>query len=382
MKLTVKKSSLEACVKNLRKVINKKNVLPIMADIMFDVDEEKKTATLSASDTEIWLQFTIQLDDAQGHGKFCVSAQQLQAMMSELKEQPLTMIATTESTNIVTMEYENGSAHCPIDNADEYPMPAPIDVATDVCYNFDAGIMNDAIKRSLFAICTDEVRIVLNGVYLNFHDRQLDTVATNGMIMIRNESPIDENMTSAMILPKKVAKIMPDIIGNNYVNITTHYNFCKVEVQDDIMTIFQFRTIEGKYPNYNSVIPEASAHTVACDRLTLLSALNAVSPFTNDSSNMVVLEFKQNGVLEISGEDVDMSSGANVTIGMEGYEGEPMAIGMKGSSIISILQKLPSSSVILSFDDPSKAVTVRPADKSEGDDETITCLLMPMLIND
>ena len=382
MKLTVKKSSLEACVKNLRKVINKKNVLPIMADIMFDVDEEKKTATLSASDTEIWLQSTIQLDDAQGHGKFCVSAQQLQAMMSELKEQPLTLIATTESTNIFTMEYENGSAHCAIDNADEYPMPAPIDVATDVCYNFDAGIMNDAIKRSLFAICTDEVRIVLNGVYLNFHDRQLDTVATNGMIMIRNESPIDENMTSAMILPKKVAKIMPDIIGNNYVNITTHYNFCKVEVQDDIMTIFQFRTIEGKYPNYNSVIPEASAHTVACDRLTLLSALNAVSPFTNDSSNMVVLEFKQNGVLEISGEDVDMSSGANVTIGMEGYEGEPMAIGMKGSSIISILQKLPSSSVILSFDDPSKAITVRPADKSEGDDENITCLLMPMLIND
>ena len=382
MKLTVKKSSLEACVKNLRKVINKKNVLPIMADIMFDVDEEKKTATLSASDTEIWLTYTIQLDDAKGHGKFCVPAQQLQAMMSELKEQPLTLIATTESTNIFTMEYENGSAHCAIDNADEYPMPAPIDVATDVCYNFNAGIMNNAIKRSLFATSTDETRIVLNGVYLNFHDRQLDIVATNGMIMIRNESPIDENMTSAMILPKKVANIMPDIIGNNYVNITTHYNFCKVEVQDDIMTIFQFRTIEGKYPNYNSVIPEASAHTVACDRLTLLSALKAVSPFTNDSSNMVVLEFKQNGVLEISGEDVYISSGANVTIGMEGYEGEPMAIGMKGSSIISILQKLPSSSVILSFDDPSKAITVRPADKSEGDDETITCLLMPMLIND
>ena len=175
MKLTVQKSRLEACVKNLRKVINKKNVLPIMADIMFDVDEEKKTATLSASDTEIWLTYTIQLEDAQGHGKFCVTAQQLQAMMSELKEQPLTLIATTESTNIFTMVYENGSAHCAIDNADEYPMPTPMKVATDVCYNFDAGIMNDAIKRSLFAMSTDETRIVLNGVYLNFHNRQLDT---------------------------------------------------------------------------------------------------------------------------------------------------------------------------------------------------------------
>jgi DNA polymerase-3 subunit beta len=382
MKLTVTKSRLEACVKNLRKVINKKNVLPIMSDIMFDVDEEKKTATLSASDTEIWLTYTIQLEDAQGHGKFCVPAQQLQAMMSELKEQPLTLIATTESTNIFTMEYENGSAHCAIDNADEYPMPAPMKVATDVCYNFDAGIMNDAIKRSLFAMATDEFRIVLNGVYLNFHNRQLDTVATNGMIIIRNESPIDENMTSAMILPKKVANIMPDIVGDNYVNIITHDNFCKVEVQDNIMTIFQFRTIEGKYPNYNSVIPEASVHTVACDRLTLLSALKAVSPFTNDSSNMAVLTFNPNGVLEISGEDADISSGANVTIGMEGYDGEPMAIGMKASAIISILQKLSSFSVSLSFDDPNKAIMICPADKSEGDKETITCLLMPMLIND
>ena len=123
MKFIVNKSSLEAAVKNLYKVIDPKAALPILGNILFDVDESGLVVYLTASDSEITLKYEIALDLAEGSGKFCVSADRLADMLGELKDQPLTILATTESDMKFTLEYEDGSAYCAIENADEYPLP-------------------------------------------------------------------------------------------------------------------------------------------------------------------------------------------------------------------------------------------------------------------
>lgn len=124
MKIIVSKNSLEVAVKNLVKVINPKNALPILNNILFDVHEKAKVARLMASDSEVTLCYEVPLDECEGGGRFCVGAQTLVAMMAEVSEQPLTITATTESDMKFTMIYAQGSAFCQIENADEYPIPA------------------------------------------------------------------------------------------------------------------------------------------------------------------------------------------------------------------------------------------------------------------
>lgn len=383
MKIIIKKSSLEACVKNLSKVINRKNAMPILGDILFDVNDQEKTVKLTASDSEIWLNYQLPLDEVDGGGRFCVAANILLAMLEGASDQPLTILANHEGNQQLELTHDNGAAHCPIENADEYPMATTITVGEDNIVGFDGQILTTAVKRSLFACATNELRPPLTGVYLNFFDGQLDVVASDGHVIIRSEIPTNENhsLPVGILLPRKVANILPDIIGGREISICKHDANCQIDVKNDYATTLQFRCIEGNYPKYQALLMTTKTYTVTCDRLSLLSALKAVKPFTPDSSNMVSLTFNEESEIVVQGEDYDFGISSNIIIGMDGYEGYLMSIGMKAATLINILQRLNSHSVELLFDDPTHPVIIRPADKAEDDKETITCLQMPMLLN-
>lgn len=379
MKLIVKKSSLEVCVKNLVRVINPKNALPILGDILFDVNEQEKTARLTASDSEITLNYTVMLDECEGGGRFCVGAETLAAMLSEVSEQPLTIIATTESDMKFTLSYENGKAYSPIENADEYPTPVQPNADT-LLVTVDCAMLKRTIKRSLWATANDDLRPVMNGIEFNFECDNCDVVASDGHAFIKNAETVDHvNESGSFIMPKKVAKILPDLLGEGDIDLMFDERLCTIE-QDGMA--LQFRCIEGKYPNYNSIIPKEHKHEVRCDRAALLSALRAVSPFTPESSNMVTLTFCPNNRLEVTGDNFDFAIGAEKAIYIDGYEGETMSIGIKASNIITLLTKLMFMEVTMKFNDPSRAVIIEAVDESDDPQERITGLTMPMLIND
>ena len=170
MKLIVKKSSLEVCVKNLVRVINTKNALPILGDILFDVNETAKTARLTASDSEVTLSTEVILDECEGGGRFCVGATTLAAMLAEVSEQPVTITATTESDQKFTITYAQGSAFCPLENADEYPMPQT-EAYNEKLDGLKADYLRDALKRSMWATANDDLRPVMNGMYFDQADR-------------------------------------------------------------------------------------------------------------------------------------------------------------------------------------------------------------------
>lgn len=378
MKIVVGKTSLETCVKNLCKVINTKNALPILNNIRFDVDEKEKKAKLSASDSEIWLTYTVMLDVVEGGGSFCVNARWLAAMLTEVTEQPLTIIATTETTNMFTIEYQDGSSFCPIDNAEEYPEPRPAPEKTSMV-TVNTDILKRTIKRSLWSTADDDLRPVMNGIFFDFEVDRLDVVATDGHHMIKSSNILnDVNESGSFIMLKKVAKIISDILDFGDIIMEFDDKICSINTGS---VTLQFIFIEGKYPNYNSIIPTESKYEIGCDRYQLLKALMAVSPFSNESSNMIVLTF-DGDTLEVSGNDYDMSIGARKSISIEGNVGEKISIGAKASPLITMISKLKSNDLILKFSDPSHAIVIEPSEDSDDDTEQITGLTMPMYLND
>ena len=138
------------------------------------------------------------------------------------------------------------------------------------------------------------------------------------------------------------------------------------------------RLIEGRYPNYNSVIPQNNPNQLTVDRQTLLAALRRVQPFANDSSNLIRFHV-EGGTLQLDAEDYDFSKTATERMSCS-YNGQPMSIGFKGSSFIEILSNFDCQDVILQLADPSRAGLVLPSEQPENQD--VLMLMMPMLIND
>ena len=138
------------------------------------------------------------------------------------------------------------------------------------------------------------------------------------------------------------------------------------------------RFIEGRYPNYNSVIPQNNPNKIVLDRMTLLNALKRVSVFSNQASNLIKLQLSDKDIV-VSAQDIDFSTAAEETIPCD-YTGAPMNIGFKSNFLIEILNNIPATDISLELSDPSRAGIILPTENEENED--LLMLLMPMMLND
>ena len=377
MKFIISKTALEMAVKNICRVINPKNALPILADILCMVDEERKTITMTGSDSEAWLTYQLQLQECEGGGPFCIGADLLRDALAELTEQPLTILATTESDNRFTLKHESGPTVLPMELSDEYPTPRRIDSSVNE-WTLESGMLKRVLKRSMFATANDDLRPVMNGVYFDQQDGVLNIVASDGHVLIRNAEEVD-NLPDSFIMTKKAANLLPTLMdGDDEVVMT--FDDRAVRVEQGMMS-FTFLMVEGKYPNYMSVIPQDAPYSLTADRPALLKALRNVAHFTNNSSRLVKLTMLSNQTMELRGEDFDYSTEATDRIGIDYPAGRDMTLGVKADSIIDELSRIIEPKVTIHFTDPSRAVTINPIDPLYQGEE-ITMLLMPMLVNE
>ena len=384
MKLIVSKTAIEMAVKNICRVINPKNALPILGDVLCEANQAEKTLQLTGSDSETWLQATLMLEECEGEGRFCVSATSLLDALTPLSEQPVTILATTESDNRFTLEHQSGKAYFPIDNADEYPTPQPTGADSQLI-EMDAKELATAIQVVGWATANDDLRPVMAGVYFDIMQDKTVVTASDGHVLMKYTTREDgSGPVGSFIMPKKVAKLLPQMLD------WKEYDSCDVMFTERQATIEQsnwsltFRLVEGKYPNYESVIPKDSPFWMRADRSQFQNSVRKVSPFTNESSMMLRCTIKNNGLL-IVGEDYDFSMGAEDQVLIESNNPQAVTIGLKSSALLAVLQKIPGMNVEVDYTDPSRAVTIIEAideeEKSKRKGEVLG-LLMPMLVND
>ena len=384
MKLIVSKTAIEMAVKNICRVINPKNALPILGDVLCEANQAEKTLQLTGSDSETWLQATLMLEECEGEGRFCVSATSLLDALTPLSEQPVTILATTESDNRFTLEHQSGKAYFPIDNADEYPTPQPTGADSQLI-EMDAKELATAIQVVGWATANDDLRPVMAGVYFDIMQDKTVVTASDGHVLMKYTTREDgSGPVGSFIMPKKVAKLLPQMLD------WKEYDSCDVMFTERQATIEQsnwsltFRLVEGKYPNYESVIPKDSPFWMRADRSQLQNSVRKVSPFTNESSLMLRCTIKNNGLL-IVGEDYDFSMGAEDQVLIESNNPQAVTIGLKSSSLLAVLQKIPGMNVEVDYTDPSRAVIIIEAideeEKSKRKGEVLG-LLMPMLVNE
>ena len=374
MRFTVSSTALSSKLNALSRVINSKNSLPILADFVFDIQDN--VLTLTASDSENVMKTEVVLNESNGNGRFAIGNHDLLEAVKGFSEQPITF-DVDQQVNIAKISYQNGLFSLPVESAEEYPSTQSIsDNATEIVIT--NALLAENINRSLFATAQDELRPVMNGIYFDLTPDYLAIVASDGHKLVRNKVlNIRSEQPASFILPKKPASLLKNLLGKDGEDVIIRFDErnAQIDFGDGVITC---RLIEGRYPNYNSVIPQSNPNQLTVDRLGLLAALRRVQPFANDSSNLIRFHV-EGGTLQLDAEDYDFSKTATERMSCQ-YDGQPMSIGFKGSSFIEILSNFDCPDVLIQLADPSRAGLVLPSEQPENQD--VLMLMMPMLIND
>ena len=374
MRFTVSSTALSSKLNALSRVINSKNSLPILADFVFDIQDN--VLHLTASDSENVMKTQVELTESDGNGRFAVGNHDLLEAVKGFSEQPITF-DVDQQANIAKISYQNGMFSLPVESADEYPVTQTVsDSATEIV--IESAVLAENITRSLFATAQDELRPVMNGIYFDLTPECLSIVASDGHKLVRNKIlNIHSEQPASFILPKKPASLLKTLLSKDGEDVIIRFDErnALIDYTDGEITC---RLIEGRYPNYNSVIPQSNPNQLTVDRLGLLAALRRVQPFSSDSSNLIRFHV-EGGTLQLDAEDYDFSKTATERMACQ-YEGQPMSIGFKGSSFIEILGNFDCPEVLIQLADPSRAGLVLPTEQTENQD--VLMLMMPMLIND
>jgi DNA polymerase-3 subunit beta len=374
MRFTLSSSALSSRLSILSKVINSKNALPILDCFLFEV--VNNTLTITASDSENVMKTSMPLDDSDGEGKFAVNNRTILDAVKELPEQPLTIDVDTQSY-VIKVIYQNGLYNFTGQNAEEYPMAQTMPEGA-FTLTLASNVLSDNITRSVFATATEELRPVMNGIYFDLTPDALAIVASDGHKLVRNRNfSIKTETPTSFILPKKPANLLKGVLAKDDSEVIMRFDDRNAEITFGD-TVLLCRLIEGRYPNYNSVIPQDNPNQLTIDRKVLIGALRRVLPFASESSQLVRLHLEA-GKLEISSEDIDFATSAKEEIPCD-YNGNIMSIGFKGTSLSDILNNLASNEVELQLADPSRPCLIVPSEQPENED--ILMLIMPMLLND
>ena len=374
MKFTISSSKLFSQLQAVSRVINNKNSLPILDDVLFDlVGNELK---LTASDGETTIRTSIEVDGVEGSGKVASAAKLLLETLKEFSEQPLAF-TIDENNFAVSMVSPNGTYSFVGVNGNEYPeMPGAEMGARELA--IPANVLQSAIEKTIFATADDDLRPVMNGIFFDIAEDKVTMVATDAHRLVRySNTGVKPGVVASFILPKKPASLLKNLLAKeeNEVKVTFGAKNARFEFGS---TIIVCRQIEGRFPNYNAVIPQSNQNIVTVDRQTIINACKRVAVFANNGTAQLRLTLTENSI-KISAQDIDFSTSAEETITCD-YNGTPMAIGFKAPFLIDLLGSITSADVLLKLADPARAGLLLPAENEENED--VLMLLMPMLLND
>jgi len=373
MKFNVSSTKLFAQLQAVSRVIASKNSLQILEDVLFDLQGEQ--LTLTASDGETTIRTTLPVENPQGEGKVAFGARLLLDTLKEFPEQPLTFLIDDQNFGL-NITSANGTYSFVGANGQEYPeMPAEEGGNT---LTMPANVLLDAINKTIFCTADDELRPVMNGIFFDLAEDKITLVATDAHRLVRYiNTSVHVPQATNFILPKKPAMLLRQVLAKETEDVLITFGQKNAKFAFG-QTVIVCRQIEGRFPNYNAVIPQNNQNKVIVDRQTIVNACKRVAVFANTGTSLLKLALSENQI-KISAQDIDFSTSAEETIACD-YSGMPMAIGFKAPFLIEILSSIASQDVILELAAPARAGLILPAENEEN--QELLILLMPMLLNE
>ena len=372
MKFIVSSYSLLKKLQILLDVVNATNTLPILDNFLFQIN--KNSLKVTSSDLETTMSTTLEIE-SESSGEIAVPARLLVDALKNFAEQPLTF--STQEDSILEINANDGKYRISFVSAEEYPKP--IEIKDSTLTSLNGGILSKAINSTIFATGNDDLRPVMSGVFFQFSTKNVILVGTDAHKLVRyTRNDIVSDGNSEFIMPKKALQVLKKTILTDSENdVSIEYNETNAKFTFENYSL-SCRLIEGKYPNYEAVIPKENPNKLIIERILLLNSVKRVGIFSNKSTNQI--KFKIAGSeLNISAEDYDYNNKAEERISCN-YNGDDIEIGFNSRFLTDMLNNLDCNEICLSMSLPNKAGIITPINKNNHEEE-ITMLIMPVMLN-
>lgn len=371
MKFIVSSSQLLKQLQVLGGVINSNNTLPILDNFLFELSENQ--LKVSASDLETTMSSVVEVE-SDSSGSIAVSARLLLDTLKTFPDQPLTF--KTEGDNKIEIISDQGKYDMAYFGGDEFPkavsLPSPSKTVVP------AHILGTAISKTIFAAGNDDLRPVMSGVFFQFSSQSLTFVATDAHKLVKySRTDVTADQTAEFIMPKKPLNLLKGILGGSESDVTIEYNDANAKFTFDNVVLV-CRLIDGKYPNYEAVIPKENPNKLTVDRASFLNSVRRVSIFSSKTTHQIRLKMAGTE-LNISAEDLDFSNKADERLSCD-YQGDDMQIGFNSRFLSEMLNNLSSNEVLIEMSLPNRAGILTPIDGTE-EGEQVTMLVMPVMLN-
>jgi DNA polymerase-3 subunit beta len=345
--------------------------MPILDNFLFHITGNKLTVSATDLETTMITHLDVQSD---ADGKIAIPAKLILDVLKSLPDQPCTFRVNPENYSI-EITYDNGKSKMVGFNGEEFPKLPTVAYSSSI--EVTGELLSNAINKTLFAVGTDEMRPVMTGVYCHFSPEDITFVATDAHKLVRyRRTDINTTSSSSFILPKKPLNLLKaNLRGDESVKL--EYNESNATFTFNDLTLV-CRLIDGKYPNYEAVIPKENPNVLTIERSHFLSSLKRVAIFSNKTTHQVKLKIA-GAELQLSAEDVDFSNEANERLTCN-FDGDDLEIGFNSRFLIEMLGNLETDSVQLSMSEPSRAGLLTPHE-SGNDAEHILMLVMPVMLS-
>jgi DNA polymerase-3 subunit beta len=372
MKLTIEKSDLHRGLSRLQAVVEKRSSMPILANVLLTATSRKEEGQLElvATDLEVGIRdvHTVQVDEP---GSITVSARKLFDIVRELPDESIQLSAEPDAF----LEIHCGRIHFSLagDAAEEYPtLPS---FSPDHLVSLQASILSTMIERTIYAASVDETRYNLNGVYFEVlpETEKIRMVATDGHRLALVDRAIGSeatSLTSGVIIPRKgLAELKRLVDEEDADQVEIGFEGNSGLARKNSVTLVM-RLIEGKFPNYQQVIPANAELQLTLPNGPLIRAVRRVALLSAERSHAVKLELTA-GVLRLSSSNPDLGH-AQEELDAD-YSGEDLTIGFNAKYLQESLAAFGAKEIQLSLHDANSPVIVRPMDDTDS-----LAVVMPM----
>ncbi len=374
MKFVLPSSLLLARLTTVGRVIVQKNNLPILDCFSFDIKGNSLTITASDNDTTITTTLDLLECDADVH--FAVNAKTMQDAIKEIPDQPLECYLNTDTYEL-TIDYQNGQFRLMAQDASEYPVPATSEEER-IDLTISSQHLLSGVSRSIIAAANDVLRPQLNAVCFDLRDHKLAMVASNGNHLALTQVPMGTlDAEGTFLMGTRPAGLLKGVLGKGEGDTQLSFGSRSAIAKTPEYTL-TCRLVDGRYPNYRSVIPQNNPNVVTLNRMGLINTLRRVRIMANPQA-MLVKFLLDGSTLKITSQDADFGRSAEENMLCD-YSGTPMRIAFKGTTLLDLIQNIDSEEIVMKLSDPSRAGLILPAEQQE--DEEVLMLIMPSVFND
>lgn len=372
MKFIVSSASLLKQLQNISGVLTSSTALPVLENFLFEIN--KNQLNITASDLETTMSARLQVESKET-GSICIPARLLMDTLKTFSEQPLTFSVDIKKNSIeIVSDY--GKYKLTGFNGDDFPKIPAIDSPST--FELSADALSSAISKTIFATGNDELRPVMSGVYFQLGTDSITFVATDAHKLVRYKRKDSKaKFNSTFIVPKKPLNLLKNLLPASDGKVKIEFNNTNAFFTFDNVSLV-CRLIDGKYPNYEAVIPKENPNNLTISRSSFLNSLKRVSIFSNKSTHQVRLKIA-GSELNVSAEDLDYSNEAAERLTCQ-YVGDDMEIGFNSKFLVEMLSNVEAEDISVEMSSPNRAGILKPA-AADSKEEDLLMLVMPVMLN-